>query len=204
MVKIGKYLISEKVNGPGKRFVLWFQGCRFHCKGCFNPEFWDEEKGKLINTQNLIDLIFTEYSIEKIEGVTFTGGEPFIQAKNILPLAEGIRSKGLSIVCYTGFTIQEILNGDVPYGKDLLNYVDILIDGKFIEEKKSPLIWRGSQNQKVYFLTDRYKHLEKFVNTDGEKEMEILIGSENIISTGTIDMKIWERLMDEIKKGEKE
>jgi len=203
MFRIGKYLISHYVNGPGKRFVIWFQGCPFRCKGCFNPEFWDENGGECMDVKDMIHLILNADAVEKLDGVTFTGGEPFMQAKNILPLAREIKSNGLSIVSYTGYLLQDILNGNVPYGNELIKYIDILIDGKFIEEEKAPLIWRGSRNQKVYFLTDRYKYLEKFVNIEGEKEMEILVGEDKITTTGMIDLELWERLKMELKNGGK-
>lgn len=93
-------------------------------------------------------------STPEIEGVTFTGGEPLLQARDILPLAMWIKSKGLSIVCYTGYLFQEIVDGEIPYAEKLLRWLDILIDGTFQEEDKGALLWRGSCNQTVHFLTE--------------------------------------------------
>jgi len=166
-LRIGNFLISYEVNGPGKRFVIWFQGCPFHCKGCLNPEFWENDGGVLMDVKRIMDHIRLSRETEQIEGVTFTGGEPLIQAEALLSLVRAIKSEGLTILCYTGYLFQDILNDKVPYAKELLKYIDILIDGPYIEEEKAALPWRGSRNQRVYFLTDRYKGLEPSIsNTD--------------------------------------
>jgi len=196
MLRIGRCLVSQGVNGPGKRFVIWFQGCPFRCEGCFNPEFWSEDGGILVNTDDLITQIISTHSIE---GVTFTGGEPLLQAKEILSLAKFIKSKDLTIVCYTGYLFQEILQGQVPYAKDLIEYVDILIDGRYIESEKASLVWRGSRNQKVHFLTQRYKHLEPLVLIEGKREIELQIGKEAVNITGIFDLGLWERIKRELE-----
>jgi anaerobic ribonucleoside-triphosphate reductase activating protein len=199
-LRIGKFLISTGVNGPGRRFVIWFQGCRFHCRGCFNPEFFNEEKGVLMSVDEIaahIDLA------AEIEGVTFTGGEPFLQAKELLPLAKWIKSKGLSLVCYTGYLFEDIPKGSVPYAKGMLRWIDILIDGQYKEEEKVPLLWRGSNNQRVYFLTDRYKNLEPLTLREGMREVEVQVGNNWVIITGIFEIGMWEKLKRKIDKLEK-
>jgi anaerobic ribonucleoside-triphosphate reductase activating protein len=197
MLRIGKILTSEGVNGPGKRLVIWFQGCPFRCRGCFNPEFWDEEGGQLFGVVELANIIL---NTQDIEGVTFTGGEPLIQAKEILPLAQIIKSKGLSIVCYTGYLMEDILHGRVPYGKELLKFIDILIDGLYIEEERAALLWRGSRNQRVFFLTDRYKEFEPLASKEGITEAEFKIGEEGVFLTGIFDMEFWKKIKERINK----
>jgi len=78
------FLISSRVNGPGRRFVIWFQGCSIRCRGCLNPEFHDEDGGHLIETARLVDMI--RDLRDEIEGVTFTGGEPLAQAMELVSL----------------------------------------------------------------------------------------------------------------------
>lgn len=129
-----------------------------------------------------------------IEGVTFTGGEPLAQAKGLLFLAESIKSMGLSITCYTGYLLQEILDDKLPYAKELLNWIDLLIDGPYKEEENAPLFWRGSRNQKVYFLTDRYRDLSPSILKEGMREAEITTGDDGIVMTGIFDMEMWKRL----------
>lgn len=196
MLKIGKFLISNYVNGPGRRFVIWFQGCPIRCKGCFNPEFWDEDGGISMSVEELISEIKFH---KEIEGVTFTGGEPLVQGEDLLSLSKLIKSMGLSIVCYTGYLLEDILADKVPKAKDILSYVDILIDGPYVEAEKDSLIWRGSRNQRVHFLTDRYLHLKPFVEKR-VMEAEIQIGEKGIFITGIFDRKIWENLKREMGK----
>jgi anaerobic ribonucleoside-triphosphate reductase activating protein len=130
-LRIGKYLISTNVNGPGRRFVIWFQGCRFHCQGCFNPEFWDKSGGTIMTVEEIIAQI---RACNDIEGVTFSGGEPLLQAQALIPLARWIKANGLSLFCYTGYRYEEI--SEIPYAQEALQFVDILIDGRFMETEK--------------------------------------------------------------------
>uniref|UniRef100_A0A832A6T5 Radical SAM protein n=1 Tax=Desulfacinum infernum TaxID=35837 RepID=A0A832A6T5_9BACT len=196
MLRIGSCLVSQGVNGPGKRFVLWFQGCRFRCDGCFNAEFWSEDGGTLVHADALVGQIT---AVPEIEGVTFTGGEPFLQAKEILYLARRIKSKDLTIVCYTGYLLEDILQGQVPYGKQVLEYIDILIDGRYVEAEKAPLLWRGSRNQKVHFLTQKYSHFEPFVQMEGTRNIELQIGKVGVTITGIFDWTLWERMKKELE-----
>ena len=196
-LRIGKCMVSTEVNGPGKRFVIWLQGCRFGCKGCYNPEFWDESGGTLTS----VDDIMTRINLtDRIEGVTFTGGEPLLQSEALLQLIDQIKSKGLSIVCYTGYRMSNILNDEIPYAKDLTKKIDVLIDGLFNEQEKAPLLWRGSRNQKVHFLTERYKHLEPLALKEGMREVELQVGKEGLNITGFFEMEMWKKLKEKMNK----
>jgi len=198
-LRIGNYLISYEVNGPGKRFVVWFQGCPFHCKGCLNPEFLEYDGGILMSVKEIMDHIRLAKETERIEGVTFTGGEPLIQAKALLSLARGVKSEDLTILCYTGYLLEDILNDKVPYTKELLKYIDILIDGPYIEEEKASLPWRGSRNQRVYFLTNKYKGLGALILRRNQRETELRIGKEGLAMTGIFDIKFWKVLKKKLQ-----
>ncbi|HRR96652.1 MAG TPA: 4Fe-4S single cluster domain-containing protein, partial [Candidatus Ratteibacteria bacterium] len=154
---------------------------------------------KVMNVKEMLSII-DKYS--GIEGVTFTGGEPFLQSKELLSLSKLIRCKNLTIVCFTGYQYEDILKGKIPYGKELLNYIDILIDGRFIKEEKTFLIWRGSRNQKVYFLSERYKYLKEFVEKEGISEAEIKVGKKGISITGIFDINFWEELKKVLKEND--
>ena len=196
-LRIGKCMVSTEVNGPGKRFVIWLQGCRFGCKGCYNPEFWDESGGTLTS----VDDIMTRINLtDRIEGVTFTGGEPLLQSEVLLQLVNHIKSKGLSSVCYTGYRMSNILNDEIPYAKDFIEKIDVLIDGLFDEKEKAPLPWRGSRNQRVHFLSERYKHLEPLILKEGMREVELQIGKEGLNITGFFDMEMWKKLKEKMNK----
>lgn len=150
-----KILQTTKAEGPGVRFCIWTQGCSKHCEGCYARDTWDFDSGIPYDTAEIIDMIALQK--EKIEGVTFLGGEPFEQAEALYDIAKASRSMGLSVLCFSGMTYKEILNSKNSFYKKLLSCLDILVDGGFIKEKldyKRP--WVGSTNQNYIFLTDRY------------------------------------------------
>lgn len=170
--KIYKILKHTKVEGPGKRYCIWFQGCRKHCKGCWAKATWDINGGKEYDVNNLLkDIISTK----GIEGVTFLGGEPFEQAKAVEFLAKNIQKAGLSVICFTGYRINTIKKKF----NNILNYIDILIDGKFDEKKKDfSRPWVGSSNQNYHFLTNRYT---KNILNEYKNKIEVNIQKNGII-----------------------
>ncbi|CAM4145773.1 anaerobic ribonucleoside-triphosphate reductase activating protein [Campylobacter armoricus] len=133
------------VDGYGLRYVIFTQGCPHHCKGCHNPQTHDFNKGYLQDLASLYDEICKN---PLLQGVTFSGGEPFMQAKNLSILAKYIKNLGLDITIYTGFTYEELLQNKQT--KKLLFLADILVDGKFIlEQKDLSLKFKGSANQRI-------------------------------------------------------
>lgn len=163
-INVFKYLEKTTVEGPGKRFCLWVQGCSRRCKGCGAKNTWSHEENKLMSIDEIFNIIDKQ---EDIEGVTFLGGEPFEQALGLSMLAKKIKDKGLSVITFTGFTIEELKTADNPDYLALLDNTDLLIDGKF-EESKFDLSrpWVGSSNQRYLFLTNRYsiEDIKKYNN----------------------------------------
>lgn len=198
-LRVGRFLISSRVNGPGRRFVIWFQGCSIRCRGCLNPEFHDEDGGHLIETARLVDII--RDLRDEIEGVTFTGGEPLAQAMELVKLAGAVKSMGLTVVCFTGYEMDEILKGNIEGGLELLEFVDVLIDGPYVEEKSAPLLWRGSTNQDVYFLTECYAEFRDRVTACSEMEAELKVGADGVYMTGIFDVEFWEELRRRLGDG---
>lgn len=141
------YSIVEEsiVDGPGVRYVLFTQGCFHSCIGCHNPQTHAFKGGRLVE----IDWIF--YEIRKnplISGVTFSGGEPFLQSTVLAILAKKLKEVGYHLLCYTGFIFEQLVT-DKQY-MELLEHLDIIIDGPFILEEKSLLLrFQGSRNQRV-------------------------------------------------------
>lgn len=149
-IRVHKILKSTQVEGPGKRYCIIFQGCSKHCKGCWATQTWDFNGGIEYSTQEIMNDII---STKDIEGVTFLGGEPFEQYNALLELSKEIKKLNLSTICFTGKTLEEIEH-NFP---EILNYLDILIDGEFKEEEKDySRPWVGSKNQNYHFLTNRY------------------------------------------------
>lgn len=138
-------------NGEGIRKVIFAQGCKHHCKGCFNPSTHDFNGGYECDTDKIIERINNDYMIV---GVTFSGGDPFEQAEAFAEIAKNINPE-LNIWCYTGYTLQEIIDkaNEKPEWVDLLTHIDVLVDGKFEEDKKDRnLKFKGSSNQNIIQL----------------------------------------------------
>ena len=163
-MKIYKILKNTTVEGPGQRFCIWVQGCKKHCKGCFAKETWDFESGEIYSVKELYNLIKAQ---DNIEGVTFLGGEPFEQAKELSELSKMVKRDNLSVLCFTGYTLEELELKKDRYINEFLSNIDLLIDGGFEQEHfdiSRP--WVGSSNQRFIFLTDRYceNDLKKYKN----------------------------------------
>ena len=160
--KIRKMDIS---NGPGVRVSIFMQGCTFKCKNCFNKETWDFNSGKCFSDET-IDKVLELAQNEHIAGLSILGGEP-LHPKNIdasTKLAKAFKEKfpDKSIWVWTGFLFDENLNN-----LEILNYIDVLVDGVFKEELKDPrLKWRGSSNQRVINVKKSLK--EKTVVLESE------------------------------------
>lgn len=156
-LQIHRFLPLTKAEGPGKRACLWVQGCSINCNGCAVPWTWTSKGGHLISTQELYEKIMESKLKNGIEGVTFLGGEPFDQAIALADLAKKLKAEGLSIMTFSGYTYEHLLNAKRNDWEDLLKVTDLLIDGPFIQDKLDiSRPWVGSSNQNYRFLTDRY------------------------------------------------
>ena len=122
------------VDGPGIRFTVFVQGCPHNCKGCHNPQTHDFEGGTVADTEELLEKIKGN---PLLDGVTFSGGEPFCQAEALASLGKQIKELGLNIVTYTGYTFEKLYEDrSLNNWDELLGVTDILIDGPFILEQK--------------------------------------------------------------------
>lgn len=146
-LRIAGLVKDSIVDGPGLRFTIFTQGCPHNCKGCHNPKTHDFRGGKVVS----INYIYNELKSDRgATGITFSGGEPFAQTKNLIPLAKLIKQDGYELASYSGYTFEELYSGKIPGARELLGYIDILIDGKFILEQRSlELSFRGSKNQRI-------------------------------------------------------
>lgn len=135
------------VDGPGFRFVIFVQGCPHHCHGCHNPESWSFEGGYNISVEEVFDQIMER---EGLRGVTFSGGEPFEQVPALLELAKLVKGAGLTLMSYSGYTLDELESRHDPETDELLSMLDILVDGRYDEKLRNlTLIYCGSENQRV-------------------------------------------------------
>ena len=123
------------VDGPGLRYVIFTQGCFHECPYCHNPDSWAVNAGKEFTVREIIRMI--KLRKKNIQGVTFSGGEPFLQAQELSEVAEAVHQMGLDVVTYTGFTYEQLIEKNNADINSLLFTSDILIDGKYIHELKS-------------------------------------------------------------------
>ncbi|MCX7950804.1 MAG: anaerobic ribonucleoside-triphosphate reductase activating protein [Clostridiales bacterium] len=133
------------VDGPGIRYVIFAQGCLHNCRGCHNPNTHPIDGGYLVELDEIYnDIINNKF----IDGVTFSGGDPFVQIDEFIELAKRLKKHNINIMCYTGYIYEDIIKHE-KY-KEILNYLDTLVDGKFILERKTlkkPYV--GSDNQRI-------------------------------------------------------
>ena len=134
------------VDGPGFRLSIYCAGCGHHCPGCHNPQSWEISNGRSMSVGELLEVVK-----ESPWNVTFSGGDPFFQAKEFAYLAARIKQETeKTIWCYTGYTLEALVQENDPYRMQLLGSVDALVDGPFVESLKDPdLQFRGSSNQRI-------------------------------------------------------
>ena len=145
-LRIAGTIQESIVDGPGIRFVIFTQGCDFHCEGCHNPHTWSHTGGTLVDIDSLYKTI---KSNPLIKGITISGGEPFLQSAALIPLIKRLRKSGYEIAVYTGYSFEQLLT-EGGTSTEMVKLVDIIIDGKFLLNEKSLLLkFKGSKNQRI-------------------------------------------------------
>jgi len=147
LLRVHGVVCDSLVDGPSLRDVVFVQGCPHRCLGCQNPGSWDFDGGSLVDVGDIISLI---PSSPLTSGVTFSGGEPFCQASPLVEIAKHVKKKGLNLWVYTGYTWEELMEFPDPAVRELLFYVDVLVDGRYLQEERDiSLPYRGSRNQRL-------------------------------------------------------
>lgn len=152
----------DVANGPGVRVSLFVSGCTHHCRECFNPETWDFHYGKPF-TRETENLIISCLEPDYIKGITLLGGEPleYENQKGLLPLLRQIHAQlpQKSVWCFTGYDYEKDIMGRMyqewPETRELLSYLDVLVDGEFmIDQKDLGLVFKGSSNQRTIMVQE--------------------------------------------------
>lgn len=149
-INVNSYITNSIVDGPGTRFVLFTQGCSHHCKGCHNPNTHSFSQNQLLSIEEIMTIIKRESISKK---VTLSGGDPLFQADGIYELCKRLKEDGYNIYLYTGFVYEDIQKS--PKLNKVLEVIDVLIDGKYVEELKdysSAIV--GSTNQRIIQLSE--------------------------------------------------
>ncbi|MCB0831969.1 MAG: radical SAM protein [Bacteroidetes bacterium] len=183
MISVAEIQPLSEVNGPGNRAVIWVQGCSKRCAGCWNPEYLPFNDRRMLTSQDLFQEVRRlTRGFRNIEGVTFSGGEPFAQADSLYPAAQAFKDEGLSLMAFSGYTIEEIGDLSVSAAR-ILGLLDILVDGEYKQDEPYMGLWRSSANQKIHFLSDRYQSWKNEIS-DTKQEFEVTIDSSNMRLTG--------------------
>ncbi len=172
-------LEASRANGPGLRAVLWLQGCTLGCPGCFNPATHPSQGGQRRTVRALVERICR---LPGVEGLTVSGGEPLQQLAPLAALLAGVRRRSaLSVVVFTGFTLEEAQR--LPGAERLLGLVDVLIAGRYLAEQRLARGLLGSANKQMHFLSGRYAPAD----FAGLPEAEVIIGPGGLVTFSGID-----------------
>lgn len=174
---VARVLYPVEVLGPGKRVGIWFCGCPRRCKGCSNPELWEFQDRYYTSPQLVYELIMQIAKDHPIDGFTITGGDPMYQANDLQQLIVLLRAISEDILVYTGYSLNEI-------SADQLNGIAVLIDGEYIESRNNNCILRGSDNQTIHILDQRYEEQYKSYLSRSRNQIQNFMTLDGVISVG--------------------
>lgn len=181
-LKISHYLEHTKVLGPYDRSALWVHGCCFACDGCIAAE---------MNRKDAVDMDVTDLAeiflqVKDTEGITISGGEPFLQAAPLCRLIRKIRNeRDYGVILYTGFTRKELQDSNDGSRQELLSLADVIIDGRYERALDDGKAYRGSSNQNILLLTDRYRDVYEEYYLDNERRnIEISVMEDHVYMAG--------------------
>ncbi|RHO81805.1 4Fe-4S cluster-binding domain-containing protein [Ruminococcus sp. AF41-9] len=153
------YLDGEGLLGPSPRYIVWFHGCSRNCPGCIAID-WNRKNFPAfeLSVRTMVEII---QQSGNIEGITISGGEPFLQIDALYELVSELRKTELGIIIYSGYRLSELKEMSNEKVKKILSEIDVLIDGNYEEKLDDDLPYRGSSNQVIYQFTDRYRDFFK-------------------------------------------
>lgn len=200
-MRLHNIVMHTRVLGPGVRTAIWFQGCKRNCKGCMSPDSRPIGGGRAVNVNEVVDAIVKEK--DNIEGITISGGEPFLQADELHYLLESIREKtDLGVIIYSGYKIDQLKDMQSAKIDQIINELaDLIIDGEYIDELNDGIALRGSSNQKLNFITDRYRDFQSLYESH-KRDAEVIASEKDMFFVGipskdTLDG--WKKVMDDFK-----
>ena len=182
VLNVAATCVGTRALGPGLRSVVWVQGCPFHCRGCLAPEWIPDRPARRVAVADLATELLADPAVT---GLTFSGGEPMAQAAGLAELAAVARAdRELTVVCFTGFRLERLRRHPPDAGVcDLLEAVDVLIDGQYVEALNDGTGLRGSSNQRVHHLTARLRD-DAFDWEGGRRAAEIRVADREVMVVG--------------------
>ena len=193
-LNIGHIGLSDKVLGHGNRLVLWVAGCPFRCYGCTQPDYLPKNSGQDIEIPYLIEIVC--HYIQHVEGITISGGEPLWQSNSLRVFLEKLPSS-LDKMVFTGYRIGELDESQLK----CLSKFDLVVDGRFENNKKGDFLWRGSSNQEFHSPTGKYsaKDLEHF-RVSKSAGLEVTVRNNELFFYGVPADKQIEILIESLKE----
>jgi anaerobic ribonucleoside-triphosphate reductase activating protein len=178
-LRLAAFLPCSRANGPGLRAVVWVQGCALRCPGCFNPGFLPLEDGTRHEPTEIAERILSN---NEAEGVTFSGGEPFLQAAALAGVARLVHEAGRSVVIFTGCEWEKLEHSTDPSHKALLAQTDTLIAGPYRKDEPSSHPLLASGNQRLVHLTGRYTDEDFLTPIARRTEFRIAVDGTTTVS----------------------
>jgi anaerobic ribonucleoside-triphosphate reductase activating protein len=178
-VNLAGFVARSTVNGPGTRAVIWVQGCPIRCEGCFNRDFWSFTPKNQVEVGQLAKSIF---ALKNIDGVTFSGGEPFAQAGSLARLGELVQDAGLSVITYTGYSYDHILREKLPAWQHLLSVTDLLVSGPYVPSLDCRKTMIGSSNQQIINLTNHIAFCS-IESKNTSEDVELIVSPRGSVTT---------------------
>lgn len=187
-MNIARILYPVRVLGPGERIGIWVSGCNRRCFHCANPELWDKNTGHELSESELFILLKKIFDGHSVFGVTISGGEPFLQTKDLASLTDFLRQYTDDILIYTGYRIETLkkrkrLSYETTH---ILQNAAVIIDGTYIEEKNFNHPLKGSDNQRIYYRDDKIREMyEEYINEHlGKNEIQNFTSRDGVIAVG--------------------
>lgn len=201
---ISHYVKSTTVLGPGNRFALWLHGCKKCCKGCIFPEGQGEiTEGRWIPEDELFHVI---RETQGVNGITISGGEPFLQIEELIRLCHRIKEETpLDIMIYSGYTVEELAQTYHGAFSELCGYIDILIDGEYVEALNDNQAYRGSSNQTIHFMSDKYRLYQDSMNKLHNRNVEFTMDCDGeVMMVGIPPKEFYKKVINRIAELKKQ
>ncbi len=179
-IRLAHMEVTARVNGPGRRLTVWVQGCPHRCAGCFNPALLPREGGERLLPAEWAGRAL---ALEPWDGVTLSGGEPFAQAGGLAACLDALRTRRdrpFTVIAFTGYTLERLRAGNRSWN-ELLQRVDLLVEGPFRASEPAGGPLRGSANQRLVPLTPAGRELARLVEQEGVCGFAVSIGPDGTV-----------------------
>ncbi len=183
-MNIARILYPVQVLGPGNRIGIWMSGCTRGCKGCSNPELWNQRPEYEITIEQVSSLIETVSGRHVVDGFTISGGEPMDQSEELAMLVRVIKNTSTDILLYSGYLIEELRAREDVCTNYILNNIAVLIDGPYIEELNDGTMLRGSANQRFHIIDEKLKNRYQQYLSGAHNQIQNFTTADGVVSVG--------------------